>query len=299
MAHTILRSGCKVNLTLFITGRRSDGMHELESLFWPIQEPYDTLILKPGEAGSGIRVRCSHPDVDEKQNTLIMAWQAFKKVRHEAADLQITLHKGVPSGAGLGGGSADAASLLLWLNSRMRIPLSSAELAEVALHIGADVPFFLINAPCMARGVGEQLTPLPYLADQLHGWKLLVLCPDVQVSTPWAYAAWDAAQHAASSNDLTKSQPVDSNFIPSTDSAVASGLPFCPQNAFEPVVFHRFPELAELKARLLASGAAAAVMSGSGASLCGLFAPDQTEACLKASATFQAEGLAAYINTAG
>jgi len=299
MAHTILRAGCKVNLTLDITGRRADGMHEIRSLFWPVREPHDDLILKPGEPGAGIRVRCARPDVDADNNTLTKAWQIFREMAGEAPDLQVLLHKGIPSGAGLGGGSADAAVLLGWMNSQARRPLSQEKLAKAALATGADVPFFLLNTPCFAEGVGERLTPIPELAQAMRGWTLLILCPAIHVPTSAAYAAWDAAQAASGAEaegDLTTDAGPDTNSPSHRDSVSAPGLPFCPQNAFEPVVFKKFPELAELKARLLVGGAAAAVMSGSGSSLCGLFAPGMEETCTALAANFEAEDITVYVN---
>ena len=120
----LLRSGCKINLGLTITGRRADGYHELDSLFVPLPFPADTLVLTPLDS-DGCRVRCSRGDIDPERNTLTRAYAAFCSLggrpRH-GLDIQLT--KRVPSGAGLGGGSANAAELLRWLNAHAAVPLS-------------------------------------------------------------------------------------------------------------------------------------------------------------------------------
>ena len=255
-----LSAGCKVNLSLRITGVRPDGYHTLDSLFWPLSEPFDTLHLEAA-AMPGIDVRCATPGIDLTHNTLTRAYAAFAARTGFAPGLRIRLEKGIPHGAGLGGGSADAAVLLCWLNEYAPEPLPEAALVETAASVGADVPFFCLNTPCRVQGIGERLTPCE--APALRGLHLVLVCPDIQVNTAWAYAAWDAAhKENFCAQDLTTHSPEAKH--------IDSCMTRC-HNDFESVVFAAHPALRSIKEALLRHGAAAAVMSGSGASLVGLF----------------------------
>lgn len=255
-----LRAGCKVNLSLSITGVRPNGYHTLDSLFWPLPEPFDVLECQCAPE-PGIRVLCDTPGIDPARNTLARAYEMFVEATGFAAGLQVTLFKGIPHGAGLGGGSADAAAVLRWCNARAPRPLTPPLLQEVALRVGADVPFFLVNAPCRVQGIGEHIAPCD--VPGLRGVHLVLVCPDIQVNTAWAYAAWDQWREANfSTQDLT------------THSHRAKHIDSCMtrcRNDFESVVFAAQPALRDIKEALLRGGATAAVMSGSGSSLVGLF----------------------------
>lgn len=286
---TVLRSGCKINLFLDITGIRPDGRHDLFTLFWPLSEPHDCLRLSPRP--HGLAVRCNAFDVDPAHNTLTSAWTRFADATGFAPGLDIVLEKGVPSGAGLGGGSADAAALLLWLNARAPSPLAADALAAVAEKVGADVPFFLRNRPALGRGVGEILQDFPDAALYRGLWLVLVR-PPVAVSTAWAFQAFDrslgpcglSAMAENSAPDLTKTAAKDKN----TNSRMIE--PNCIRNSLETVVFAEYPRIAEAKMVLLRNGAAAAGMSGSGSSVFGLFREERTARA--APALFSGEFLA-------
>ncbi len=314
MQKTILRSGCKINLTLRILNRRADGLHNLDTVFFPLSEPHDELILDhlpdfsehPDRSDGGSKDRCrgtdgkqesetfvlervtfrdaivsdslpsglsrsNTPDLDLRKNTLTTAYTLFATASGFRPRLRATLIKGVPSGAGLGGGSADAASLLLWLNARAAqadLALPPPALADIAAQVGADVPFFLGGKPCRGRGIGTDLDPCDPVNDLgLAGWGLLLLCPAVQVSTPRAYAAYDTWQDSI----LTRSSETDIQRHLLHTGETGKDRVFWFENSFECPVFQALPELARLKTRLLREGAAAAVMSGSGASLFALF----------------------------
>lgn len=256
----ILRTGCKVNLNLFITGVRPDGWHELDSLFVPLPEPHDTLRLHPA-GGSGLTLACDAPAIDPENNTLTKAYALFAAASGFAPGLELRLEKGIPHGAGLGGGSADAAALLLWLNAAAPKPLTAEALRAVAVRVGADVPFFLLNVPCRALGVGDVLTPC---RTDLAGWRLVLACPPVQIATPWAYKAFDARTQAEA---LTAcgARNIRRTFL----DAGWSGVPLC--NDFEPVVFAAYPVVRACKEHLLRCGADGAIMSGSGAAVAALF----------------------------
>ena len=278
MAPITLRSGCKINLGLRIVGVRSDGKHLIASLFWPLAEPHDELILTPRHDGN-ITVQCDGLSLDPKQNTLTRAHTCFAKLAGEAPGVDIRLVKGVPAGAGLGGGSADAAALLRWLNGQLPCPLPDATLAACAADVGADVPFFLHGCPCRVQGIGERITPMPELAPFLAGWSVLLLCPGVHVSTPWAYGAWDRQQAAFCENSLTSVCSDDRYLAFRTLGASLSRDRTVLANDLESVVFKAHPELERFKSALLEQGAAGAAMSGSGSAVFGLFPPAAATAC--------------------
>jgi 4-diphosphocytidyl-2-C-methyl-D-erythritol kinase len=259
-----LRAGCKINISLRIVGKRADGYHELDSVFCPVLCPADKLHLSMGQ-GQGLHLRFSGlgaEKIDCQHNTVSKAYTAFSAATGYTPPLHLHVEKAIPSGAGLGGGSSDAASLLLWLNKHAPQALSPAALAAVALGIGADVPFFLYNRPCRVRGIGEQL--LPCTVEALYGKSLVLLCPPVHVATALAYQAWDALPQKKS---CAKSLTTFQNGAKHTNSCGDYLV-----NDFERAIFPQYPQLAALKQSLLQQGAYAAVMSGSGSSIAGFFA---------------------------
>lgn len=272
----VLRSGCKINLFLDITAVRPDGRHELRTLFWPLDAPYDELRLSVAAPGDGLRLVCNSPEVDQKRNTLCSAWEGFAAATGYSPDLVLELHKNVPTGAGLGGGSANAAALLLWLNAQVsnQTALSAHQLAEVAAGVGADVPFFLLNRPALGTGIGDILQPCPKAA-MYAGMTLLLVSPPISVSTGAAFKAYDDSlpNPVLQNSALTKFGQADKEIhslrIPFGVPALLSAHHV--RNSLEPVVFDMHPELSRLKVELARHGAAASGMSGSGASLFGLF----------------------------
>ena len=268
---TVLSPGCKINLNLRILSHREDGYHELDSIFLPLSAPSDVLRvihpLPPGE-GSGLTLHCDDPALQGSDNLVARAYEAVGNATGFKPRLVVLLEKNVPVGAGLGGGSADCACMLRHCNILAGDKgLPAEELALLAATLGADVPFFLKSVPARARGIGEELQPIPEICDCLAGLCLLLVCPPVQVGTAWAYRAWDE-KYA-----LKKCQEAH---IFLTDTVQQDKQLFCFRaqeivNDFESVVFPEFPFLRTLKQRLLTLGAAAACMSGSGASLFGLF----------------------------
>lgn len=256
MADVTLRAGCKVNLYLRITGRRPDGLHTIESLFYPMPVPADTLHLTRRRE-AGIRVSCRLPYLRGESNILAKAYRAFAAAAGiPLPGLDVHLVKRIPVGAGLGGGSSDAAALLRWLECETGA-LGEERLGQVALQVGADVPFFLLGRPAWVTGVGERLEPV---ALDLSRYVRVVVSPRVRVNTAWAYRRWDEAA-------LTP--PV----APAKESAFATPPVFW--NDFETVVVDRFPIIGHIKSALRAAGAVACVMSGSGSNLFAVF-PSRT-----------------------
>ncbi len=290
----VLRPGCKVNLYLRITGLRPDGYHDLETLFFPLDKPCDVLRLRPGSAGSGLVLTCDRPELAGAGNLVAKAHAAFTATTGLRLDLACRLEKGTPMAAGLGGGSADAAAMLTALNALAgNAALSDEALAKVAAGLGADVPFFLLGRPAWATGKGEVLRPVSEPLTALMGATLVLACPSVAVSTAWAYKAWDervgvggvAETKGADESFLTISRRED-NVTGRTWNGV-----LC--NSFEDAVFPAFPELRLLKERFLRSGAAGALLSGSGSSVFAVFR-DPDEAASTAVA-LRRDGVAVYV----
>lgn len=269
-----LTVGCKLNLHLRITGRLDNGYHTLETLFYYLPKPHDVIDIAPGASGQGLRLLCpGFPELENRDNILIRAYELFAGQTGKRYDLDLTLHKHIPMGAGLGGGSADAAALLAWLNSHERI-WAEQEMISLAARVGADVPFFVQilsgaqrQRAAWGRGIGDILTPMDVPA--LAGLHLLLIFSDAGISTPWAYGAWD---------NMPSRQALFDGFFANKDltSARAGDMkPFAQAlrlyNSFEAVVFPEYPALRRVKERLLQDGATAALMSGSGATVFGLF----------------------------
>ncbi len=271
----VLRPGCKVNLNLSIEGVHDDGYHELNSLFFPLAAPADILTISSSKK-AGLHLACTLSSLQNDNNILYAAYKGWsERVGYHPA-LDIHLDKHIPMGAGLGGGSSDAAALLTWLNKVAGAHgLSPQELAGLAKDIGADVPFFLLNRPCRARGRGEVLEEVDLHLSAFH---VLLLCPRVHIETSWAYHAWDEmvgrpGREKKSSRILT----MHGLTVRQTSSRRHLVL----YNDFEKIVFPVHPSLYELKLAMMSLGASGCVMSGSGASLLALFEKqqDREQAC--------------------
>jgi len=269
-------AGCKINIGLTITGRRADGFHLIDSLFFPLDEPHDELFIRE-TADEAIRVECAEQGIDIRNNTLTKAWEVFRKHTGKAPGLHVRLVKGIPWGAGLGGGSSDAAVLLLFLRDWLErqsggVSVSDGEMAVMACGVGADVPFFLNRTPMRVTGIGDRITPCPV---SLPGSELLLVTPDIRVSTPWAYKAFDGLVPGFSPKPASPAQTVPAALTTTHEEDKGVSLLCTPGNAFvndlETAVFPRYPELADIKRSLLELGAAAASMSGSGSSIFGIF----------------------------
>lgn len=245
----------KVNLSLRVLGRRADGFHELETLMVPLTLA-DRVTLAPGGERGGIEFFCDDPSLPaDGSNLAVRAATAFYGRTGLPPRLRLTLEKRVPHGAGLGGGSSDAASVLLGLNGLHDTPLSPAILSELAAGLGSDVPFFLARGAAWCRGRGERVEPAPGFAG--GGQPLLLLKPPFGVPTPWAYGRWR-----------------ESREIP--------GVRYAPQrfpwgelvNDLERPVFEKHVLLATLKGWLLEQPeVAGALMSGSGSTTLAVLRP--------------------------
>jgi len=242
-----VRAPAKINLSLKILGRRSDGFHEIETLIAPISLCDDIKIERTGSA-EGFQFDCDDPSVPTGDDNLIVrAAKSFFAATKLKSSVLIELKKRIPHGAGLGGGSSDAASALLALNELFGTKLPRGALAKMAETIGSDVPFFIFQAPALCKGRGELVT-----AVKLKGkLSLLLLKPAFVVSTAWAYSRW---QH---SREIPEVRYQAQEF---------AGQTF--MNDLERPVFEKFVFLAELKMWLLNQReVATALMSGSGSTV--------------------------------
>lgn len=239
----------KVNLTLKVLGKREDGFHALESLMVPL-DLADTLTF---EKASGYALVCATPGVPvDESNLVTMAVRLFEQRTQKPCHWKVTLEKHVPHGAGLGGGSSDAATAMLALNQLENAGLSVGEMAEMLAAIGSDIPFFVYQQACMIGGRGDVVEPLDDAdAATLKGIPMLLLKPQFGVDTPDAYQRWSGAEE-----------------IPGVDYQAQSMAWGEIVNDLEIPVFQKHRFLAEMKVWLLDQPeVSAAMMSGSGSTM--------------------------------
>lgn len=269
-----LNAYAKVNLSLDVLGRRPDGYHEVETVLHTL-ELHDTVVLRESEGG--IRVVCDHRRVpSDEQNLVFRTAQLLREAAGSPRGVEIEIGKRIPPASGLGGGSSDAAVTLLGLAQMWKLRLDHGQLLELAGQVGSDVPFFLVGGAALATGRGERLRYLPTLPTT---W-VVVVCPDVEVSTAWAYAHLDLSRVSRRPDtrrlvEALRAEEVD---------AVAREL--C--NVFEPLIFAHHPQVATFKRRLLELGALGASMTGTGPAVYGLF-PGEAEARKAAEALREAQ----------
>ncbi len=242
----------KINIGLRIIEKRSDGFHNLETIFYPITDLYDSLeIVKSKEFkfdSSGILI-----DGDSGNNLCVKAYNILKE-KYNITPVHIHLQKNIPFGAGLGGGSADAAFTLKMLNEIFELNLSTKTLEELALQLGSDCPFFIESKPVFAEAQGEKFSPI--LLNLSEYWIVLVN-PNIHVSTAEAYGG---VKPYKSNKKLNEIFPTN---IKEWKGVIV--------NDFEKTVFKNHPKIAELKQTLYDLGANYSTMSGSGSTVFGIF----------------------------
>ncbi len=243
----------KINLGLNIVERRPDGYHNLETVFYPIMGLTDVLEIVPATT---TRLHCYGRTVDcPEEKNLVM--KACRLMQREAGVPEVDMHlyKHIPDGAGLGGGSSDAAHAMLMLNQMFGLGIGRERLAQMAATLGADCPFFIYNKPVMATGIGDVFSPASV---GLGGYTLLLVKPEVSVPTAVAYSR-------------VSPQPSQSRLTQQLSLPVEQWQTAGVRNQFEPSVFAAYPQLADIKSELARSGALYASMSGSGSSIFGIF----------------------------
>lgn len=243
----------KINLGLQIVRKREDDYHDLQTVFYPTDFYHDIMSLTPCSSEFEFELE-SEEDLGPSDNNLCV--KAFRMLQQDYGieGVHLYLEKGIPTGAGLGGGSADAAFTLKILANAFQLPVTEEQMLRYALQLGSDVPFFLYNQPMYATGRGEVMTPIDL---DLSAYRLKIVKPDIHVSTKEAYAG------------IT---PKESNiFLPNVLQQNVSTWKDVVVNDFEESVFAKHPELREIKEAFYRDGALYASMSGSGSAIFGLF----------------------------
>ena len=248
-----LYANAKINIGLNVVSKRADGYHNLETVFYPV-DMCDVLNIVPSHAdATTLQVKGIQVDSSMQDNLVYKAYTLLKQ-DFDIPAVDIVLEKNVPFGAGLGGGSSDAANTLKALNTMFSLGLSDAELEAYAVKLGADCPFFIKNKPVYATGIGNEFHPIEL---DLSGYQIKVVKPDVNVSTAMAYRG------------ITP-KPSDFNLL-NISQLPLSEWKSCVKNDFEESVFPQFPEIKALKEEMYSKGAVYAAMSGSGSAVFGIF----------------------------
>ena len=264
----LLFPNCKINIGLRVVRKREDGYHDLETIFYPVYGLHDELEVNRvsgiGNRESGVGFSFIQEglavDCPAEDNLIIKCYQRMQAKYPQIGDVRIRFKKNIPFGAGLGGGSSDAAHMAIALNEIFALGLTREQLAEEVRPLGADCPFFIYNTPCYAEGIGDKLTPISL---DLSGLRLIMIKPNCGVSTREAYSG--IIRHPEVEGQIKQ--------------ALNEGLSLEVMhslliNDFEKTVFPLHPEIAEIKQRLLDAGAVYAAMSGSGSTVFGLFQHD-------------------------
>ena len=249
----------KINLGLNVVEKRLDGYHNLQTVFYPVPI-MDALEIAPRSEGFPSDVDCDlkvtniHIEGDEQRNLVVRAYQLLKKDFPKLPRIHTHLWKGIPTQAGMGGGSSDCAYMIRLLNETFDLQLTDEQMQQYAAQLGADCAFFIESVPCYAEGIGEQLEPISL---DLSGWYIGVVRPDIPVPTKEAFSRIHPHYPALNCREVVM-QPVETwrdNLI----------------NDFEESVFALHPEIGAVKEQLYKMGATYAAMSGSGSALFGLF----------------------------
>lgn len=255
-----VRSFAKINLGLRVLGKRQDGFHDISTLFHRV-DLSDTLHLEATDGG--VTLESDRDDIPTDDGNLCVRAARLLLDGHRGRGVHIVLGKSIPPGAGLGGGSSNAATVLRFLPQVLGIRVPMEELMEMAALLGSDVPFFLQEGSAAARGRGEVLEYFPWDCP----WWIVLVNPGIHVSTAWAYGALRLEERPADPDlrSLLERAPQDAE-------ARAALL----HNDFEAPVMEAHPGIREVKEAMLQAGAAGALMSGSGSSVFGLFDDEAT-----------------------
>jgi 4-diphosphocytidyl-2-C-methyl-D-erythritol kinase len=246
----------KINLGLNIVEKRPDGYHNLETIFYPInlQDALEVTRRENNDKEYTLHISGSPLEGEPEDNLVVKAYKLLKKDYPGLLPVDIHMYKHIPAGAGLGGGSSDAACIIKLLNDKFSLGLSTERMEEYAVKLGADCAFFIRNKPVFATGIGNLFEPVEL---SLKGYHIILIKPDIFVSTRDAFAEIKPVRPAVSLKEVVK-QPIET---------WKSSM----KNDFEDSVFKKFPEIAAIKDELYDLGAVYAAMSGSGSSVYGIF----------------------------
>ena len=243
---------CKINIGLNIVSKREDGYHNLETIFYPVPL-YDEIIITSAPK-DGLNLAGHTLDGNPNDNLVLKAVRLLRENGCEVPPVHISLKKNIPSGAGLGGGSSDAAAVMKELNKHLSLDLSDEKMEKIIAKLGADCPFFIQCKPVYAEGIGDIFSPVTI---NLAGWHLVLIKPNDYISTKEAYSLIKAEPSKYAINEEIK-KPVENwkKYI---------------KNDFERSVFPNHPRIESIRNQLYEMGASYACMSGSGSTVYGLF----------------------------
>lgn len=279
-----VRAYAKINLTLDVSGRRADGYHELATVMQTV-DLYDTICLTE-RMEEGVHIRCTRPELSNAHNLAARAARLVLRRLPSARGVLLELHKGIPVAAGLGGGSSDAAAVLLALWKWWRLPLSPGDLQEMAASLGSDVPFFLTGGLALCEGRGERVTPLAPRWPASLRWLVLVK-PPIAISTAEVFGSLPASDFSDGAHSRAVCSALEAACEPSAQDL---------HNALERSVLQRYPPVAQARADLLAAGAHLVRLSGSGPTL---FAPcSELMQAVQIQQEMQAQGYQVYLSRA-
>lgn len=259
----VLFPNCKINIGLNIVSKRADAYHNIETVFYPLNwcDAVEIIPISDNNAlSASLHFTQSGLSIPGKEadNICLKAYQILKKDFPGIPAVNMHLHKTIPAGAGLGGGSANGAFTLLLINKKFNLNLSSEQLVEYALQLGSDCPFFIINEPCYATERGEKMEMITL---NLSSYSFLLVYPAININTAWAFSRVTPAYLPKPFKTIVQ-QPVETW----KEELV---------NDFELPVFSQYPEIENVKRNLYANGALYASLSGSGSSVYGIFSKNQ------------------------
>jgi len=261
-----IKTPAKINTFLKITGKDPvSGMHFLESVMIPV-DLFDIISIEESSC-TDIITKGVCENIPSEKNIVFKALKALETFAGiELPSFKVIIEKSIPTGAGLGGGSSNAAGIILFLNDHLKLDLTKENLVEIGYAVGSDVPFFLCRSSALVRGKGEIVEPLKVKSSGKH---LLLLYPEIIINTGFAYSLIDKKK-------LTKSCSVNINIVRQNGTCSLEDWTKLIFNDFEEPVFNEWPLLKELKGSLESSGAEKVFMSGSGSTLIAVFASDKT-----------------------
>ncbi len=248
--------GCKINLGLHVLDKRADGYHNIETVFYPVNW-FDVLEILPAlNKTESFTVTGNALPGNTQDNLCLQAYRLLKIKYPALKPCSFHLHKNIPAGAGLGGGSSDATTTLCMLADIFKLPITKEELANIALQLGSDCPFFLHDRPMLAKGRGELLSPIQVDLKKYH---VLLVNPGIHVPTPKAFSMLQPTR-----NDTRLP-------LPEIVQQPVENWRLLLQNDFEEPIFNLHPQMLDIKKNLYKNGALYAAMSGSGSTIFGIF----------------------------
>lgn len=249
-----IKAPAKINIGLYVTEKRDDGFHNLETIFYPIKDLFDEVFIEKSESFS---FTCSDSSLPTDENNLVVKAHRLMEIESKKKiPVKVHLEKKIPSGAGMGGGSSDAAAVMISLNDMFNLKVNYKRLLELALELGSDVPFFIKTFPSIGKGRGEILTPVELEINKY----IAIVNPQIHISTKEAYSNVSPKKIGLNWNDIVQklnTNPKELNSILIND--------------FEEYAFKTYPKISELKNNMLEAGAEYALMTGSGSTVFGIF----------------------------